>query len=192
MNLTIGAVQRPCEGETACGDGYATELRESGLLVSVVDGLGHGPMAEEAAVAFLSHVRANPELSLVDMMAGAREPLASTRGAAAALLRFNLETRRVEFTGVGNIHMHSVSDVRMHPVCAPGIVGKHVRKLLPFEFEWPQSFLVALCSDGISSRLHLEEFENMEPQSVAEAILEQHGKAYDDATCVVVRYLGEE
>jgi serine/threonine protein phosphatase PrpC len=192
VNLTIGTVQRPCEGETACGDGFSTELLESGLLVSVVDGLGHGPHAEEAAIAFLDHVASDTSRSLIDIMASAREQLSSTRGAAAALLRFNFEARRVEFTGVGNIAMHSVADVAMHPVSAPGIVGKPVRKLLPFQFDLPGSALVALCSDGISSRLRLEEFEGLDVQAIAEAILELHGKYYDDATCVVVRYSGEE
>jgi len=192
VNVSVGIVKRPCEGEVACGDACAVDETDSGLLVSVADGLGHGPHAETAALAFLAHVHADTELRLADIMATAREPLASTRGAAAALLRFNTATCRVEFTGVGNIHMHCVSDVAMQPVCAPGIVGKPVRKILPFAFEWPRRALVALCSDGISSRLRLEEYAHLEPQAIAEAILAEHGRAYDDATCVVVRYLGEE
>ena len=116
MRVSIGIEQRNCEGENVCGDGYLTELAETGLLISVVDGLGHGPCAEEAANAFLDHVRSDSSAPLLDIMSGAREPLSSTRGAAAALLRFNAEMRRVEFTGVGNIHMHSVADVAMLPV----------------------------------------------------------------------------
>jgi serine/threonine protein phosphatase PrpC len=79
----------------------------------------------------------------------------------------------------------------MHPVCAPGIVGHRVRKMLAFEFELPESATIALCSDGISSRLHFDEYVHLEPQEIADLIMKQHGKFHDDATCVVVRYTHE-
>jgi negative regulator of sigma-B (phosphoserine phosphatase) len=188
MIVDIGIVNRPAEGETACGDGWTADIYDGGLLISVVDGLGHGPKAEEAAVAFTTLVREDPRSPLAELMRVAGERLSPTRGAAAALLRFDAIERRVEFCGVGNIAMHSVSDVKMHPVSAPGVLGRPVRKLLPFEFALPRNALVALCSDGISSRLELERFETMEPQEIANSLLELHGKSYDDATCLVMRF----
>jgi phosphoserine phosphatase RsbX len=188
MTIEFGFVNRPCQGETANGDSWLLEEYEGGVLMSVVDGLGHGPNAEEAALLFTHLVREDPQAPLLELMTAAGKRLASSRGAAAALLRFNEAESRVEFTGVGNIHMHAVADVKMYPVCAPGVVGHRVRKLLPFEFELPQTALVALCSDGISSRLHLENYEHLEPQQIAEALLAEHGKDYDDATALVVRF----
>lgn len=188
MIVDIGRVNRPCQGEIANGDGWTVDEYEGGLLVCVVDGLGHGPLAEEASNAFTSLVREDVTAPLLDIMTTAGGRLAPTRGAAAALLRFDEAAGRVEFTGVGNIHMHSVSDVKLQPVCAPGVVGQRVRKLLPFEFELPSTALVALCSDGISSRMHLEDYAELGAQEVADRILLDHGKAYDDATAVVIRF----
>ena len=186
MSIVVGVAQRPCDGETACGDGYFAD--RGGAYVSVVDGLGHGPHAEEAAVAFADAARPDDSFTLVQIMERAGRSLARTRGAAAALMRIDENARRLEFIGVGNIHMHAIAPVRMHPVCAPGVVGHRVRKLLPFEFELPETALIALCSDGISSRPDLGDFEHLHPQEIADAVLERHGKSYDDATCLVLRY----
>jgi len=188
MPVCFGIAQRVCEGETVCGDGYITRILDNGAVVSVVDGLGHGPMAGMAATAFNESIEDNMELGVQAMMEQANRALSGTRGAAAAILRLDDTGKRVHFTGVGNIEMHAVADVKMHPVCAPGIVGHRVRKMLAFEFELPDAATIALCSDGISSRLHFSEYAHLEPQEIADMIMEQHGKFHDDATCVIVRY----
>jgi negative regulator of sigma-B (phosphoserine phosphatase) len=191
MPVFFGIAQRVCEGETVCGDGYLTRVLENGALVSVVDGLGHGPQAGEAATAFNESVKEHVALGVQAMMEEANRALNGTRGAAAAILRVDEAAKRVSFTGVGNIEMHAFSDVKMRPVCAPGIVGHRVRKMLAFEFELPKDATIALCSDGISSRLHFDEYTHLEPQEIADLILEEHGKLHDDATCVVMRYSNE-
>ena len=191
MPVVFGISQRNCQGETVCGDAYTTCVTDDGVLVSVVDGLGHGPNAGEAAAAFTTSVKGDGALGVQSMMENAHRALSGTRGAAAAILRLSESTNLVTFTGVGNIEMHSIADVKMHPVCAPGIVGHRVRKMLAFEFDMPTTATIALCSDGISSRLHFDEYVHLEPQEIADAIMEQHGKDHDDATCVVLRYTSE-
>jgi hypothetical protein len=192
VSVTIGMAQRPCEGETACGDSYTLDLLGGGVLLSVVDGLGHGPNAQVAADAFTQLVREDVTSPIEVIMEAARQRLSPTRGAAAALLRIDEESGVVRFCGVGNVEMHAVSDVKMHPVCAPGIVGHHVRKLLTFEFELPREAFIAVFTDGISSRLKLEQYSHLEPQEAADLILKEHGKMHDDATCVVVHYTRPE
>ena len=192
MSIVVGIAQRCAAGETVCGDGWAVERVNDGLLVSVVDGLGHGPMAGRAADAFVASVRADLTRPLGEMMNAAARDLSGTRGAAAALLRIDELNGRVEFTGVGNIEVHSVAENSIRPVCAPGVVGHRVRKLLPFEYALPKRVLLAMCSDGISSRLHLESFAHLDPQQIADALLAEHGKPHDDATCIVVLRIAED
>lgn len=188
MIFDIGTVNRCAEGEQVSGDTFTIDHHDGGVLVSVVDGLGHGPNAATAANAFAELVAEDTTLSLEEMMAAANARLARTRGAAAALLRISTTTGRVDFVGVGNIHLHTITPERLHPVCVPGIVGHRLRKIVPFGFDLPEWGIFAMCSDGISSRISLDEFEGLGAQAMAEALLEAHGKAYDDATCVVVRY----
>lgn len=191
MPVCFGIAQRVCQGQTVCGDGYITRVLADGALLSVVDGLGHGPKAEEAATAFNETCEEHITLDVQAMMVEANRALSGTRGAAAAILRLDDADKRVYFTGVGNIEMHAHGDVKMQPVCAPGIVGHRVRKMLSFEFELPHEATIALCSDGISSRLRFDEYVHLEPQEIADLIMEEHGKLHDDATCVVMRYTNE-
>jgi phosphoserine phosphatase RsbX len=190
--VTFGIAQRVCQGETVCGDAYVTHALENGALISVVDGLGHGPKAGEASTAFVEALEEDLTLHVQTIMEECHRRLSGTRGAAAAILRIDDVARKVSFTGIGNIEMHAISEIKMHPVCAPGIVGHRVRKMLSFEFDLPSEALVMLASDGISSRLHVEDYAHLEPQEIADTIMEQHGKAHDDATIVVARYTSED
>lgn len=180
---------RPCTGETVCGDGHAVHNGGSSLVVAVVDGLGHGPCAHEASQAFLGYVAENRDTPVDQLMMEAHKAITGTRGAAAALIRIDLEHASLHFCGVGNIHFHSLADgASMHPVSAPGIVGHRLRKVVPYRFDMPRKGLFAVCSDGISSRLRLEEIPGDDPQAIADGVLASHGKDHDDATCVVVSY----
>jgi len=192
MILDIGTVNRCAEGEVVCGDTFTIDRHDGEVLVSVVDGLGHGPNANTAAAAFSNLVAEDTTLSLEEMMAAANKRLAGTRGAAAALLRISTTTGRVDFVGVGNIHLHTLTPERVHPVCVPGIVGHRLRKIVPFGFDLPEWGIFAMCTDGISSRIDLDQFDGLGAQAMAEALLEVHGRTYDDATCVVVRYAQAE
>jgi len=188
VSAQTGIVIRPCVGETVCGDAQVVIDDGDMLLVAVVDGLGHGPGAAEASEAFVEFVRGNPRKPLENLMAEGSSHISSTRGAAAAIVRLDFAHNSLGFCGVGNVHFHSLSSASIHPVCVPGIVGHRVRKIIPYEFELPEQGTFVLCSDGISSRIHLEEFPEHAPQALADAILAQHGKSHDDATCVAVAY----
>ncbi|MEI6179979.1 MAG: stage II sporulation protein E, partial [Chloroflexales bacterium] len=58
---------------------------------------------------------------------------------------------------------------------------------LAYSYNFGDTFV--LYSDGVSSRLNLDATINLRlsPQSLAERILQLHGKDNDDATVVVVR-----
>jgi hypothetical protein len=183
----FGVAQRCALGETECGDGWLIEKLDGSVTIAVVDGLGHGKEAAVAAKAFCEHVRDKIGDGLETIMTSAQRPMSGTRGAAAALLRLTRHESLLEFVGVGNIAVQSGRSATFHPVSAPGIVGQRVRKLLPFAHELESDLLLVLHSDGISTRFELDGYAHMDPQEMAQAILDDHGKGYDDATCVVVR-----
>ena len=63
--LKIGAVSLPVSGEQVCGDAWAMLERDDYAFLLVVDGLGHGPAAAEAAAlatrVFQAHRAVEPE-----------------------------------------------------------------------------------------------------------------------------------
>ncbi|MCP4675930.1 MAG: SpoIIE family protein phosphatase [Deltaproteobacteria bacterium] len=158
------------------------------MVAALADGLGHGPMAEEASLAFCEYVKAHPTDDLEDIIRDAGTAIAKTRGVAAAVVRIDLEKQSISFAGIGNIELQSVSKQPIRPVCTPGIIGRPLRKVVQFDYELNLGDLLAMYSDGISSRFSLSEYRYNEVQAVADTILANHGKAHDDATCIVFRF----
>lgn len=186
MSVQLAFSQRPARGQKICGDTYRVVCgRET--IVALADGLGHGPAAAEASVAFCDYVARKANQSAEQILRGATSAISKTRGAAAALVRIDEQAGRLVFAGVGNIELQAVSRVPMRPVCTPGIIGRPLRKVVAYTYELSPGDLLVLYSDGISSRVDLMEFRQLEPQQVADTILERHGKRHDDATVVVIK-----
>jgi phosphoserine phosphatase RsbX len=157
------------------------------VLVAVADGLGHGPAAHEASSLFCTIVGLHADEALETIMGRASHAMAGTRGAAAALIRMDTGNDTLEYCGVGNIELRSVSEERVAPVNAPGIVGHRMHRLKTFDYPVVEGDLFVVFSDGISSRFHMEQYQELPVRHIAERLLSEHGKSHDDATCVAIR-----
>ena len=190
MALQVATVQRPARREVVCGDAFVVRRAASTATVALADGLGHGPKAAEAALVFCEHVRQHETKDLNPLFEGAHRALAPTRGAAAAILRIDEASRRLSFVGVGNIALICEGDSRIKPFSIAGVVGKRVRRVQVFDYDVVDDVLVMMASDGISTRMNLQDYASLEAQQLARAVLDDHGKFHDDATCIVVRWTG--
>lgn len=187
MSLQIATAQRPAHGEMICGDAFAIVTAADAVVIALADGLGHGPRAYEAAEGFCDYVRSNHKHSLEQILRGAGAAISGTRGAIAVVMRLETKVGAMEFAGVGNIETQVLSRSAIRPVCTPGIVGRPLRKVITWRYEISAGDLLAVYSDGISPRFDLESYRQLEPQLIADSILERHGKSYDDATILVIR-----
>ncbi|MDD5308648.1 MAG: SpoIIE family protein phosphatase [Deltaproteobacteria bacterium] len=186
MTLHIGSAQRALMGQSVCGDALLVIPGERTTIV-LADGLGHGPLAAEASAALCAFVEAHVTDCLEDVLRGASQAMAHTRGAAGAIMRIDERTLAMEFAGIGNVEVQAVSERLVRPFCVPGIIGRRLRKVLRFEYALAPGDLLALYSDGVSSRFELCKYADCGAKDAATAILAEHGKSHDDATCIVVR-----
>jgi phosphoserine phosphatase RsbX len=184
--MEIGSAQRALAGQDVCGDMFVV-LPGSTTIIGLADGLGHGPDAAAAARLFCAHVREHGTEALEAFFRGADRALTGTRGAAGALLRIEVSSRRIEFAGVGNVDFQAFPAGTARPFGTAGILGRGFRKLVPFDFAGPPGGVLALFTDGISSRMSLEPYVGLAAQALADQVLAGHGAAHDDATCVVVK-----
>jgi serine/threonine protein phosphatase PrpC len=189
LALEIDSVRRPKPGETLCGDDFSVTRTEDSCTIAVADGLGHGPAAALAARAAVEFVAANAREDLTSLVVRADRVLSATRGAALALLRFGLAEHRLEYAGVGNIELFAVARHGIRAINCPGYVGGRTRKVLVSSHRLAAGDLLAVCTDGVSSRLSLGDFVGRRAAETARSIVAQHAKDHDDATCVVVRVL---
>lgn len=190
MKFSWGAAIRPKTGQSVSGDAYVIlPFLDNHLLAAVIDGLGGGEAAAEAAQRAVSVLERQPTLELTELMNQADRALAGSRGAVMALLRLNARDRSAEFVGVGNIGVQVYSDLPIKPISKNGIVGYRLPQLLRMTYTYNSGDIFVLYSDGISSRFTTERSPDLHqpPQQIADEILQRFGKNNDDATVVVIR-----
>lgn len=188
--MDIGTAQRPADGETVCGDAMLVIHRGPCSLLVVVDGLGHGPHAAAAAVAFCEYVSSHADEPLDVMLHGADKAVASTRGAAAMIARVDKRAAAIEIAGVGNVALRAWSKERFQPLPMRGVLGRGIRNVRVFRYGLNIGDLFALYSDGISGSFDIDAVKHQGATAIAKSILDGYRKSHDDATCVVARYLG--
>lgn len=182
---STGLVSLPADGETHCGDAAAVLDTGDFRTAAVIDGLGHGPEAAEAAQAALRSFRDTVERPLPDIVTAIHQALRHTRGAAVGIARLHAE--RAEYSGIGNVRMVTLApDAVYHRATGrPGIVGWRMPTPTTRQLHLPAGTSVVLHTDGIDERWShaLTEFLLRQPPPLlAAAIAHHHRHHRDDAT----------
>ncbi|WAW85896.1 ATP-binding protein [Xanthomonas citri pv. malvacearum] len=192
LDLPYGALRVPLHNEVVCGDGWHLAIDAQRVTVSVIDGLGHGPDAVDAADAgtrAAALASGEPGERIARLHAG----MSGTRGGAAAVMQFDAGSGQVRFAGVGNI-VASLCDgdgVRGMP-SHPGIVGAQFRKAQPFDFPHAVGKLLVMHSDGLQSRWTLRDHPGLlsrHQRIIAAVLARDYARGRDDC-CVFVMRLG--
>ena len=192
------ATSRPRPGENVCGDRViAVDVNGTGALFGVLDGLGHGAEAADAAnrgVDVLQTARAEPLDALVQRC---HRGLSGTRGAAMTLARIDFRSDKLSWIGIGNVAADLVAkhpagvEVRSSARLIGGIVGYRMPDVLaPQEVPIRPGDLLVIASDGIVED-HLDGIDFAAPALViADQILQDHAKDNDDALVLAARHRG--
>jgi negative regulator of sigma-B (phosphoserine phosphatase) len=186
----VGISIRPLAGETQSGDACVEIRTTRGVIVAMADGLGHGPSAAIAATAFVNCVREAGLLALEQVFARAHRALLKTRGAVAAVARFDQDRGEVEIAGIGNISIQLARTGVLrteNPLVMPGVLGSAYRAVRPEVFSFDLDDLVVMHSDGIRPRFDLKLARALTVQAAADAIVRSYAKGTDDAACAIIR-----
>jgi hypothetical protein len=183
-----GAISIAIEGEIECGDAWCLRQDSQGLALFVVDGLGHGTFAAEAARVAIDAFHMNPFVPPQETLVRAHGLMSKTRGGAAACAR--LVGDNVSYAGVGNISGTLISVGKSQGLVSQnGTLGLHRRRPQQFEYQRERGALLIMHSDGVSARWDLKDRADLlvrHPAIIAGAIYRDHGRRSDDATVVVV------
>ena len=187
----VGSVSIPRPREDVCGDSWWAGEVNGGCIVAVVDGVGHGPLAFDAARRAIEVVRLNPDRSPGRLLSEAHESLHGSRGAAMGVARIDPSESTLTFAGVGNIEGAVVwpgGNKRL--TSHNGTVGHEISHIQEFTDLWRADALLVLHSDGLSSRWTLDRYPGLlsqDPALVAGVLYRDGNRGYDDITVVVLR-----
>jgi anti-sigma regulatory factor (Ser/Thr protein kinase) len=190
-SFLIGAVSIAMPGEVVCGDGWKCSPSEHALRMMVVDGLGHGLLAEAASNAAERVFDDFPAAEPKAFVAAAHAGLTGTRGAAIAAAHLDIRSHRMSYAGVGNIAgSHVTIDGSQGLVSHNGIVGIRMQKVQQFDYPFDGHGLVIMHSDGLRSRWTLSTHPGLfarHPALIAAVLYRDYRRGRDDATVVVAR-----
>lgn len=184
MKLAIAHRSRPKVGELENGDGVMVRQERTRTLCAVVDALGHGPVAARVtseALRCLAQVDLNQDVE--SLIAAMHLSLRHGRGAAVMVALFDGQT--VHCGGVGNVELRT-RGTRVPVIPTPGILGQSHRALRVASASLLPGDRLALFSDGLSSRLELDDTRNLAPDAACDLLMERYGRNTDDATVLVV------
>jgi phosphoserine phosphatase RsbX len=193
LALERGVAVRAHEGERRSGDVAVFAPAPRGGLLAVIDGLGHGDAAADAAEAAAGIVREDAALEPQWLFERCHEALRRTRGVVMTLAWFDLEAAEMTWTGVGNVEARLVRAGRrpLSPVVLGGVVGYNLPNARPTAVGLEPADAIVFATDGITASYSEAIAPGVGAQELADVVLERYGKGTDDALAAAVRYLPE-
>ena len=186
-----GIYCRAMLGESVCGDGWRAAVERTRASFMVVDGLGHGALAAEAAHRAVDAFSASPHSAPVAILEQIHKRMAGSRGGVVAAASLDINAGRLAYAGVGNIsgslhHNGSSKGLVSHN----GTIGVQVRKFQAFDFDWQANGILVMHSDGLKSRWSLAEYPGIghsHPAIIAATLARDFDRGRDDVTVLVAR-----
>lgn len=189
--IQVGVVSEPIRGEEVCGDGWYVRNSQNGALLMVVDGLGHGPFASEAAREAERVAASSRGTSLRGILTDVHDALKKTRGAAAAMAQIDIERGLLTFAGIGNVGAAIVTKGLGRSLTSHnGTLGHTMERIQEFTYPWSPESILVMHSDGLVSRWDLERYPGIwnKPASVIAALLHRDFvRGRDDVTVLVAK-----
>lgn len=193
--VSLGIINIPVNGELKCGDAYLALPGASRSLFMVVDGLGHGAVASEAADAAFKAVLATSQESLSEIMTVTHNALKATRGAAMSIAIVDHQRSVVNYAGVGNISgAIGGSTSTRGMVSRNGTLGVVLPKVQEYAYPFQAGMTLLMFSDGLNSRCSLSDYPGIlrrPPGLIAGLLYRDFSRRRDDATILVASLEGD-
>lgn len=182
----------PKPNETLCGDAWTHASLPSGKdLFLVVDGLGHGLGAHEAAMQAVHTFHLNKQKTLPEIFKKIHEALKSTRGVALALAEIDMEKQLLNFIGIGNINSAIISLNRQQTLISlNGIVGYQVHKYQIFTYDFSYDSILIMHSDGIKNNWQISDYPGLQyksPHLIASVLYRDYCRGNDDSIILTAK-----
>ncbi len=187
-DLKVGLFARALSNDRFIGDRIYLERNDQMLRWLHLDGLGHGEFAQQAtndlAGLLFRSAETSQVLNLVDRQ------LKATRGAVAVLCDLNLNERKVQILGVGDMSAHCFMDGKLQSITfSPGILGKEHKTPQISDLGYEKHCTILTASDGIRRNWKQDSFPglfNQHPQLIAYVLGNIMGRTTDDQSMCVV------
>lgn len=188
--MKFGITTRPMHGNKYNGDMYFIKEFNHKVIISVIDGLGHGEFAAQASSRCVRCIEEHYESGLAEIFKYCDSELLKTNGVVMGIMLIDFEQSTINYAGVGNITARIIGMRSIHFISRDGIVGYRLPKIKEYTHPYNAGDTVLIYSDGISSKVTLypgSRIIKMDVQETADEIMKLYGKEEDDAIVIVAR-----
>lgn len=161
--MTAKGFQKPKAGNTESGDEYLLLEEEDYYLCVMVDGLGSGKGAKEAATAVIQTIRTYHTAPILEMMERCNEAVCDQRGAVVTVFKYFYKTKKVEYSSIGNIRLVFLfpDGSLIRPIPIPGYLSGRMQKFKLQTFQLISNVVFLLYSDGVQPSWFTKETVDM-------------------------------
>jgi hypothetical protein len=188
-DLPFGVVEHALGDAFFSGDAWALSVSRDALTLLVIDGLGHGPLAQIAAVAGVEAMRSMVPVSPSEDLRAVHAAMHGTVGAAAGIARIGAGSKMVDFGGIGNIEATLVTDGgRSGLVSYPGVVGQRYPTFRTYRHVLDGKSHLVMHTDGLRSGwspAHYPGLFSRHPALIAGVLFRDCWRQSDDALIFV-------
>jgi hypothetical protein len=182
-------------GQAQSGDRYVVKTVPAGVLVAVVDGIGHGQDAAHPAELAVCALNSANGGSLISLLRGCQQQLQGTRGAVLSMALFSEADDTMTWLGVGNVEgvlmrREAYGGARQESLLLRGgVVGAQLPAISASVHPVSYGDLLIFATDGIRGGFADNLNINASTQEIAQHIIERHWRKVDDALVLVARYV---
>lgn len=190
LDQRLGLWSRPRAGEEVNGDAFfARKCGPDRWLLAVIDGIGHGQGAQEAARAAVNALDQWSGEPLEELIAQAHEASRGTRGSVVGVALLDTSHCVLQYAGVGNIEARAIG-VACTLISMNGTLGARLPRVRVHTCPWPPEATLVIASDGLSRSWDVISYPALlerSPQLIASVLMRDYGRMSDDATVLVAR-----
>ena len=195
QRIEWAVAQRTLPGQTVSGDRHVALSHRRGVTLAVIDGIGHGPEAAQAADLAVDTLRLFPEHTPLAQLNCCHLALANSRGVVMTLAEFNLRDQTLTLCGIGNVEatLFRAAPGPGTPACEGallrgGVVGGQLPAPHASIIPVAAGDILDMASDGLRADIAREFPALSQLQHLADHLLERNFKGTDDALLLVARF----
>lgn len=186
------------DNDQDCGDKCIVTEVPDGVLIAVIDGVGHGAKASMASEQAISVIEANKNDSIASIVELCHDELGQTRGAVLSIAVVKDEGV-MHWVGVGNVEGRLIRKEGLKSTATgygslllrTGTLGRgSLPTLVPLSLPLTRYDTLVLVTDGIDTDFEDAIRLEQDPDRIAQNIMTNYRKSDDDALVFVGKYLG--
>jgi serine phosphatase RsbU (regulator of sigma subunit) len=191
VEIKVGVVASPLQIDYG-GDAYLIKRFPGKVLLAVIDALGHGLLASQAAKRTIELLSAINEIQLDILLDNIHKALNGTVGVVLGLALVDYQCRQLTLAGVGNIIIKIIGKKKTEVILPTGILGYGKNNILCRTFPISEDDLLLMHTDGISDNYELSPSLLSSPKQLAQTLMSGYRRLYDDALILIATELLNE